>query len=106
MRIGLSRGTALAAAICAASAASFAQSEPGGERLAQVEPRRTPAMRAPTATASGEGAIMAKVNSWTVGRATGLAEGTFLRFGAETARNLNDSDELRVLATGTPGDTE
>jgi TRAP transporter TAXI family solute receptor len=63
-------------------------------------------VRAPTATASGEGAIMAKVNNWTVGLATGLPEGTFLRFGAEIARNLNDSDELRVLATVTPGATE
>ncbi|TMJ77624.1 MAG: C4-dicarboxylate ABC transporter substrate-binding protein, partial [Alphaproteobacteria bacterium] len=106
MRTWLSRGTALAIAICATPAASFAQSELGGERLAQVEPRRTPAVRAPTATASGEGAIMAKVNSWTVGLATGLPEGTFLRFGAEIARNLNDSDELRVLATVTPGATE
>ena len=106
MRIWLSRGTALAAAICAASAAGFAQSEPGGERLAQVEPRRTPAVRAPTASASGEGATVAKVNNWTVGLATGLPEGTFLRFGAEIARNLNDSDELRVLATVTPGATD
>src|ERR1700682_1499709 len=102
MRTWLSRGTALAVTIGAAPAASLAQWEPGGERLAQAEQRRVPAARAPTAYASGEGGTVAKVNNWTVGLAAGLPEGTFLRFGAEIARNLNGSDELRVLATVTP----
>jgi TRAP transporter TAXI family solute receptor len=106
MRTWLSRGTLLAVAICAASAVSLAQSESSGGQLAQAEPRRPTAARAPTAYASGEGATVAKINNWTVGLAAGLPEGTFLRFGAEIARNLNDSDELRVLATVTPGATD
>src|SRR6185436_816682 len=97
MRTWLSRGTMLAVAISAGPAAGFAQPAPGGEQFAQVEPRRTPAARPPTAYASGEGATVAKINNWTVGLAAGLPEGTFLRFGAEIARNLNDSDELRVF---------
>jgi TRAP-type uncharacterized transport system substrate-binding protein len=49
---------------------------------------------------------VARVNNWTVGLAAGLPEGTFLRFAAEIARNLNTSDDLRVLATVTPGATD
>jgi TRAP transporter TAXI family solute receptor len=59
--------------------------------------------RAPTAAASGEGEAVAKVNKWTLGLATGLPEGTFLRVGSEIARNLNDKDELRVIPMVTPG---
>ena len=97
----------LAAAICVASGNGFAQSNLFSDQVAQVEPRRQqPAVRAPTAVASGEGGTVAKVNNWTVGLAAGLPEGTFLRFAAEIARNLNDSDDLRVLAIVTPGATE
>ena len=106
MRAWLRLGTAFAIAICTASAAGLAQTWPGGEQLAQADPRRIPASRAPTAVASGEGGIVAKINNWTVGLAAGLPEGTFLRFGAEIARNLNDGEELRVLATVTPGATD
>ncbi len=49
---------------------------------------------------------VAKVNNWTVGLAGGLPEGTFLRFGAEISRNLNFSDDLRVLTIVTPGATD
>lgn len=63
-------------------------------------------VRAPTALASGEEEIVARLNNWTVGLAAGLPEGTFLRFGAEIARNLNDGEELRVLPVVTPGATE
>src|SRR6266853_356193 len=106
MRAWLSRGTVFAVAIGTASAASFAQSLPSAEQLAQADPRRAPAARAPTAYASGEGGTVAKVNNWTVGLAAGLPEGTFLRFGAEIARNLNDSDELRVFSFVAPATTE
>ena len=106
MRAWLRLGTAFAIAICTASAAGRAQTWPGGEQLAQADPRRIPASRAPTAVASGEGGTVAKINNWTVGLAAGLPEGTFLRFGAEIARNLNDGEELRVLATVTPGATD
>jgi TRAP transporter TAXI family solute receptor len=61
--------------------------------------------RAPTAVASGEGEKVTKINNWTVGLAGGLPEGTFLRFAAEIARNLNDGENLRVLPIVTPGAT-
>jgi TRAP-type uncharacterized transport system substrate-binding protein len=63
-------------------------------------------LRAPTAADSGEGNTVAKVNNWTVGLAGGLPEGTFLRFAAEIARNVNDPENLRVLAVVTQGATD
>jgi TRAP transporter TAXI family solute receptor len=59
--------------------------------------------RAPTALASGEGSSVAKINTWTIGLATGLPEGTYLRVGGEIARNLNDGDDLRIIPMITPG---
>ena len=97
------RGLAIAVAMCAASATVTAQTETGFSQLAQA---RVPAARAPTAAASGELNTVARINNWTVGLAAGLPEGTFLRFAAEIARNLNGTDDLRVLATVTPGATE
>ena len=73
--------------------------------LAQSAPRPT-APRAPTAAAVGESDMVSKVNNWTVGLAAGLPEGTFLPFAAEIARNLNGSDDLRVLPIVTPGATD
>jgi TRAP-type uncharacterized transport system substrate-binding protein len=46
-----------------------------------------------------------KANTWTVGLASGLPEGAFIRFGAEIARNLNDGDKLRVMPLITSGAT-
>ena len=63
-------------------------------------------LRAPTAADSGEGNTVAKVNNWTVGLAGGLPEGTFLRFAAEIARNVNDPENLRVLPVVTQGATD
>ena len=65
-----------------------------------------PGVRAPTAASIGEGQTVAKINSWTVGLASGLPEGTFIRFGAEIARNLNNGDELRVIPMITYGATD
>jgi TRAP transporter TAXI family solute receptor len=110
MRSFTGKGLTLLAAICVASTAAMAQQKPVPEDkhtildkiiLAQVK-----GTRAPTAFSSGEGGTVAKVNNWTVGLAGGLPEGTFLRFAAEISRNLNDSEELRVLAMVTPGATE
>jgi TRAP transporter TAXI family solute receptor len=102
MSIRVGRGAFLAAAICMTAATATAQeTTPADGRpiiLAQA--------RAPTAAASGESNAVAKVNNWTVGLAGGLPEGTFLRFAAEISRNLNFSDELRVLAIVTPGATD
>jgi hypothetical protein len=47
-----------------------------------------------------------KANNWTLGLASGLPEGAFIRFGAEIARNLNDGDKLRVMPLITHGATE
>jgi TRAP transporter TAXI family solute receptor len=108
MRAWVNRGLALAAAFCIPSATGLAQSWPF-DQLVQTQPQtqpRTPVMRTPTAASSGEGNTVARVNNWTVGLAAGLPEGTFLRFAAEIARNLNTSDDLRVLATVTPGATD
>jgi TRAP transporter TAXI family solute receptor len=62
--------------------------------------------RAPTAADSGEANTVAKLNNWTVGLAGGLPEGTFLRFAAEIARNVNDAEHLRVLPVVTQGATD
>ena len=74
-----------------------AQAPPGLKRKLQ---------RAPTAVDSGEGGTVAKINNWTVGLAGGLPEGTFLRFAAEIARNVNDPENLRVLPVVTQGATD
>jgi TRAP transporter TAXI family solute receptor len=73
--------------------------QPGSVEVAQLRP----VPRAPTALASGEGSSVAKINTWTIGLATGLPEGTYLRVGGEIARNLNDGDDLRIIPMITPG---
>lgn len=73
--------------------------------VAQAEAKRG-GLRAPPSVYLGEGAIVAKLNNWTVGLAGGLPEGTFLRFAAEIARNLNGTDDLRVIPMVTPGATD
>ena len=73
---------------------------------AQEGPTKRKLLRAPTAADSGEGNTVAKVNNWTVGLAGGLPEGTFLRFAAEIARNVNDPENLRVLPVVTQGATD
>jgi len=60
----------------------------------------------PTAAASGEAAIVARTNAWTVSIASGLLEGTFSRFAAELAKALDDGDNLRVLPIITYGAAE
>src|SRR5262245_16348513 len=72
---------------------------------AQPGPRRKIA-RPPTAADAGETGTVAKINNWTVGLAGGLPEGTFLRFAAEIARNVNDPENLRVLPVVTQGATD
>lgn len=65
-----------------------------------------PTPRAPTAESiAGAGAATA-ANKWTIGLASGLPEGTFIRFGGEIARNLNDGDKLRVIPMMTYGATD
>lgn len=87
-----------------AATSDFAQSAGPADHSRGLEiAQLRPVGRAPTAVASGEGSAVAKINSWTVGLATGLPEGTYLRVGGEIARNLNDGDEMRVIPMITPG---
>jgi TRAP-type uncharacterized transport system substrate-binding protein len=72
--------------------------------VAQIGKRKIP--RAPTAADSGELGTVAKINNWTVGLAGGLPEGTFIRFAAEIARNVNDPEEMRILPVITQGATD
>lgn len=108
MRLWTAWGLAFACTIGMASGDGHAQSAsldaPSTIEIAQTA--QTKAIRAPSAAASGEGTTVAKVNNWTVGLAGGLPEGTFLRFAAEIARNLNDGEELRILPIVTPGATD
>jgi TRAP transporter TAXI family solute receptor len=90
MRVWMHQAIALVSIICLTSETSFAQS----------------GARAPTAAASGETNAVAKANERTVGLASGLPAGTFMRFGAEIAGNINQAADIRVLAVITPGATE
>jgi TRAP-type uncharacterized transport system substrate-binding protein len=63
-------------------------------------------VRAPTAAETGETSKVQQINNWTLGLAGGLPEGTFIRFAAEIARNLNDPAEMRVLPVITQGATD
>jgi TRAP-type uncharacterized transport system substrate-binding protein len=96
----------LLAAACVLQTGALAQSPWPQERTAQVVQGVRKAPRAPTAVDSGEGGTVAKINNWTVGLAGGLPEGTFLRFAAEIARNVNDPENLRVLPVVTQGATD
>jgi len=95
----------LMAALCVTTRVGVTQTLPFSDRpLQKLEIAQSKLVpRAPTAAASGEGRAVAKVNNWTVGLATGLPEGTYLRVGAEIARNLNNGDELRIIPMVTPG---
>ena len=100
-------GAACAVVLCATAVESVAQLGPATEasRPTKFAQARN-AQRAPSAVSVGEGQTVAKINNWTVGLASGLPEGTFIRFGAEIARNLNDGDELRVIPMITYGATD
>ena len=106
MHARMGRAFFLMTAVCLLSEDGSAQSL-WSKEVAQAPPpikRKVP--RAPTAVDSGEGNTVAKINNWTVGLAGGLPEGTFLRFAAEIARNVNDPENLRVLPVVTQGATD
>jgi TRAP transporter TAXI family solute receptor len=71
---------------------------------AWAQQRKT--VRAPTAAETGEVSKVLQINNWTLGLAGGLPTGTFIRFAAEIARNLNDPEEMRVLPVITQGATD
>jgi TRAP-type uncharacterized transport system substrate-binding protein len=62
-------------------------------------PNATP----PSADFQSDSAEKRRANAWTVGLASGLLEGTYIRFAAELAVVLNKEDDLRVLPVITPG---
>jgi len=82
--------------VCLAIQPGLAQDEPRLDRIAQAQSGLAP--RAPSAAASGEAGLVARANEWTVGLAGGTPSGTFMRFAAEIARNVNQAGEARVLA--------
>jgi TRAP transporter TAXI family solute receptor len=89
----------LAAAMALPTAAGWAETP---VHLAQL---KSPS-RAPSAAAVGEGQMLVTTNLWTIGLASGMPEGTFIRFGAEIARHLNDGYEMRVVPMNTYGATD
>jgi TRAP transporter TAXI family solute receptor len=76
----------------------------GSSQTARAQDQKR--LRAPTSAETGETSKVQQINNWTVGLAGGLPEGTFIRFGAEIARNLNDPEEMRVLPVITQGATD
>jgi TRAP-type uncharacterized transport system substrate-binding protein len=61
---------------------------------------------APTASASGEGGKVARINNWIIAIAAGLLEGSFIRFAAELGKALDDGENLRILPIVTYGASE
>src|SRR5258706_6499698 len=57
-------------------------------------------------TAAGEQSKSAEVNNWTVGIAGGFFEGTFIRFGVELGKGLDDGENLRILPIVSYGGNE
>ena len=98
-RVGLAVATAVTFTL-----PSVAQQTEETLRLAQaVTDKGARSRLVPTAAAAGELGAVARVNSWTVGVAGGLLEGTFIRFAAELAKALDDGDNLRILPVVTYG---
>jgi TRAP transporter TAXI family solute receptor len=105
---GQTRFLTLLAAILVSTGTVSAQTSPPSQnpQAFEIAQLKAAPRAAPTAASVGEGQTVAKINNWTVGLASGLPEGTFIRFGAEIARNLNDGDELRVIPMITYGATD
>ena len=97
MRVRVGEALALIALGCLLASAGFSQTAG-----AQAPTRG----RAPTAAETGETSKVQQINNWTLGLAGGLPEGTFIRFAAEIARNVNDPTEMRVLPVITQGATD
>jgi TRAP transporter TAXI family solute receptor len=95
MRVRLGEALAIGALACVLVGGGLSRGAEAQQRL-----------RAPTAAETGETSKVQQINNWTLGLAGGLPEGTFIRFGAEIARNLNDPAELRVLPVITQGATD
>lgn len=99
MRVKLGPALAFIGAVCVFLTAGLIQTQ-------AQDPAKRKFPRAPTAADHGELGTVTKINNWTVGLAGGLPEGTFIRFASEIARNVNDPEEMRVLAVITQGATD
>ena len=97
MRVRLGEALAFIALACLLAAMGYSRT---------AEAQNVGRVRAPTAAETGETSKVQVINNWTLGLAGGLPEGTFIRFAAEIARNLNDPAELRVLPVITQGATD
>ena len=60
---------------------------------------------APERGATSDNAIKARMNRWTVGLASGLPDGGFVRYASEMARTMNDGDNMRLIPMVTGGTT-
>jgi TRAP transporter TAXI family solute receptor len=98
MRVRLGEALAIFASVFLLAGVALSQ-------MADAQEQRK-LLRAPTSAETGETSKVYQINNWTVGLAGGLPEGTFIRFAAEIARNLNDPGELRVLPVITQGATD
>ena len=109
------RARALGVLFSIAAGIGYAAAQSQSPEPAAGDPAPPPAVQQPApdapwaaTTAAAPIAVDPKVlraNSWTVGLASGLPEGNFMRFGAEIARNLNDGERLRVMPIVTEGAT-
>jgi TRAP-type uncharacterized transport system substrate-binding protein len=97
MRVRLGEALALIALACLLVGMGYSRT---------AEAQNVGRVRAPTAAETGETSKVQQINNWTLGLAGGLPEGTFIRFAAEIARNLNDPAEMRVLPVITQGATD
>jgi TRAP-type uncharacterized transport system substrate-binding protein len=97
MRVRLGEASAFIALACLLVGVGYSRT---------AEAQNVGRVRAPTAAETGETSKVQQINNWTVGLAGGLPEGTFIRFAAEIARNLNDPAEMRVLPVITQGATD
>jgi TRAP-type uncharacterized transport system substrate-binding protein len=68
----------------------------GAQLIAQVIPKSLE-------EGGPEASLRERANSWTVGIAGGLYDGSFMRFANDIGRALDDGDDLRVLPTVTRG---
>jgi len=64
--------------------------------IAQAAPKRAQPLP-PKPVSQEELDKAARINSWTIGLAGGLLEGTFVRYAADLGKALDDADNLRVL---------
>jgi uncharacterized protein len=63
----------------------------------RIEPAQAQAVPKSLQEGGTDAAIKARKNTWTVGVAGGLIDGTYMRFADELAKVLDDGDNLRIL---------